>query len=78
MIRAQEMFKLALAMAVVDSYAAKFRWYRVWRSSPVLENAPFSIRSCKSLVAVARDVPVMPVYFSALKPPPEAVDAFAE
>jgi hypothetical protein len=25
MIRAQEMFKLALAMAVVDSYAAKFR-----------------------------------------------------
>ncbi len=36
---------------------SSFNQYRVYRRSPVRERAPISTSSCRSLVAVARDVP---------------------
>ena len=36
-----------------------FNVYRVWRRSPLRVIAPFSTKSCRSRVAVAREVPVI-------------------
>ena len=45
-----------MALPHFDARGFRFNQYLVWRRSPVRLSAPFSTRSCRSRVAVAREV----------------------